>query len=513
MALSYCWGSKEDASHQPKLTKDSMSRFQTGIDPKELSAVHRDTVDVAKALSIPYIWIDSLCILQDDDDRVDWQQQCAQMDRIYGCAHVTILAAASSSCRQSFLRRPRGLQTVLPFQSAVQPSLSGFLEIELRRVEVWDSDGSFDGILDPDLNSSRLSTRGWAYQEQILSTRMVLFGGWSVHYLCSDSRKTFQNPECTPSREFRYGSDQVDKFMKINREISRGNDTGAWDMVFPKAAGFGSHSFTYPTDILPALSGLARLIQKKPPDVYLAGHWAQDLFRSLPWKRHLLTQTPKEALFPSTIGTKDYTVPSWSILCKGGVEIVIADDTFFMNIRSEVQSCDGQVTLVSKDPNADPYGAIESAQLEIRSHSFQNESKVDQSIAIERMEPTRWSVVIHWDNRRFLCIAFLDYHLQESDINQDPKKWRWVLLGSLQNQTRFDFWGANAGKDVGAERYPYGLLLLQSPGQEKWYRVGVFVRRAGEISTDELRTQYSGVEDLTLDNFKEMSKIETITVL
>lgn len=513
LALSYCWGTKEDASHQPKLTKDSRLRFQTGIDPKELSAVHRDTVDVARALSIPYIWIDSLCILQDDDDRVDWQRQCAQMDRIYGCAHVTILAAASSSCRQSFLRRPRGLQTVLPFQSAVQPSRSGFLEIELRRVEISDSSDFLYDIFQAEFNNSRLSTRGWAYQEQVLSARMVSFGGWNIHYLCSDSRKTFQNPKCDPCWEERHISYyEVHMSTKINRELSTGDYHGAWKMVFPKAAGFGSHSFTYPTDILPALSGLARLIQKPSPDVYLAGHWAQDLFQSLPWKRQLLTQTPKEALFPITTGAEPYTVPSWSILCKGEVKLVIADYLYFMNIRSEMQSCVGKVTLVSNDPNADPYGAIRSAQLEIRSHSFQTQSKVDQSIATKLAGPTGWSVFIDWESRRFHCIAFLDYHLQESDMNQDSRMWRWVLLGSVQRSTKC-FGTANTENDGEAERYPYGLLLLQDPRQKKWYRVGVFVKRTSAMSADSWRTKYSAVEDLTLDNFKEMSKIETITVL
>lgn len=184
-----------------------------------------------------------------------------------------------------------------------------------------------------------------------------------------------------------------------------------------------------------------------------------------------------------------------------------------MNIRSEVQSCVGEVTLVSKDPNADPYGAIESAQLEIRSYTFQNQSRVDQSIAIKRFRPTIWSVVIDWDSRHFHCLVHLDYHLRESDINQDPRMWRWVLLGSVQRGAKCHTWTASTDNNEELGRYPYGLLLLQVPYQKEWYRVGVFSHDSTGVSRRLLPTHLSGTVGMTLNVFKKMSEIEAITVL
>ncbi|TVY55546.1 hypothetical protein LCER1_G002742 [Lachnellula cervina] len=54
----------------------------------------RDAVIVTRELGIRYLWIDSLCIVQDDLD--DWRKESAQMDRIYGMSFLTIIAAGAS---------------------------------------------------------------------------------------------------------------------------------------------------------------------------------------------------------------------------------------------------------------------------------------------------------------------------------------------------------------------------------------------------------------------------------
>lgn len=316
---------------------------------------------------------------------------------------------------------------MVPFRSIVQPNRSGSLHIELRKIASRGIYNARDALHD-DLRNSRLSTRGWAYQEKVLSPRRMLFGEWNIHYLCSQSHQTLNGLEADGSYDR-----SVDK---IKQELSKGNYHDTWQAIFPRAATFGNHSFTYPEDILPALSGLARLIQKNPCDTYLAGHWAQDLFRTLAWQGSLRTTSPKEAHFLNMFGPGPYTVPSWSILSKGYVELVIEYHFNFIGIRSEMQSCVGQVALVGTDQ----FGAIKNAHLQIKSHSFQNYPEGAQSIAIREVQYTiwrnMWSIVIDWSNRRFHSIVYLDYHLRPSDINQDPRMWRWALLGSTQILTQ-----------------------------------------------------------------------------
>ncbi|ETS87480.1 hypothetical protein PFICI_01308 [Pestalotiopsis fici W106-1] len=503
LALSYCWGTNEDASHQPKLTKDTLQQFQTGIDEQHLSVVHRDAVFVAKALSIPYLWIDSLCILQDDDDRIDWQRQCEQMDKIYGCAHVTLLAAASGSCRQSFLRRSHGVQTIIPFRSAIQSTQNGLLHIELRKVTTVPTDNGKIQTLFDDIFFSRLSRRGWAYQERILSRRKILFGEWNFHYMCPTANQSLKGSERMGPYERSPG--------QIKQQLSKGYNYGEWVEIFELASMFGGQSFTYPEDILPALSGLARLVQNDAHDVYLAGHWAQDLFRSLAWRRPLLTHTPKEVHFRRTFGPGPYTVPSWSILYKVFGDLDNPYQTGPSDVKSEMESCVGQVALVGTDP----FGAIKNAHLEIRSRCFQN--RIDQSIAIKQILyatwKNRWSVVIDWDSRRFYCGICLDYHLRVADINQNPKMWRWVLLGSVQIQTILNTQTTSTDNDGEPERYPYGLLLLQVPDRREWYRAGVFEPNVAGFKKELELAGDPELELMTLGVFKEMSEIETITVI
>ncbi|KAF7533380.1 hypothetical protein G7054_g7136 [Neopestalotiopsis clavispora] len=273
--------------------------------------------------------------------------------------------------------------------------------------------------LHDDLDGSHLATRGWAYQEKILSTRILLFGNWSIHYLCSNSFQTFNGTGANST--YHYCADE------IKQALSQGRHFDAWNAIFPAASKFGNHSFTILDDILPALSGLARLVQKSPPDKYLAGHWEQDLFRSLAWEGSQATR-PKEVHFQDVVGPEAHTIPSWSILCKSIDGFTIESRICFLDIKFETQSCAGQVNLAGTDP----FGAMKNAHLEIRSHCYQHHSQIDRSITIRHFESSDWIVTIDWHCHQLYSVVHLDYDLRISDINQDPRMWRWVLLGSVE---------------------------------------------------------------------------------
>lgn len=114
-ALSYCWGPSEDAVYQTKTTRKNIERNLESMDFDDLSPVLKDAVTTARSLSIPYLWVDALCILQ--DDMSDWQMQCSQMNDIYGGACVTFIAASSRNCREGFLN-PNRLGLQIPYRSA-----------------------------------------------------------------------------------------------------------------------------------------------------------------------------------------------------------------------------------------------------------------------------------------------------------------------------------------------------------------------------------------------------------
>lgn len=227
-ALSYCWGTSEEAKHQLTTTCLNITQRERGIRYDELSPVLRDAIQIARILDIPFLWIDSLCILQDDIS--DWERQCTEMDNIYGHAEVTLVAASSNSCQESFLQ-PEVPRALLPVISKWQPGLSALLQVEFSGCT--DSPQDFSGMKD-----SRLATRGWAVQERVLSTRMVIFAGLQVHFVCpSWSSQTFQ---------------PLDLSISTVREAETKELYGYWSKLLDIFKVITVASFTQPTDLLPA---------------------------------------------------------------------------------------------------------------------------------------------------------------------------------------------------------------------------------------------------------------------
>ncbi|KAH6670921.1 heterokaryon incompatibility protein-domain-containing protein, partial [Plectosphaerella plurivora] len=97
VALSHCWG-----GHQPlKLLKSNAAQLKERIDMADLPPTFRNTVDVCRKLSLRYLWIDSLCIIQDDAQ--DWEHEAAQMGQIYKDAFLVIVGASSANPETPFL--------------------------------------------------------------------------------------------------------------------------------------------------------------------------------------------------------------------------------------------------------------------------------------------------------------------------------------------------------------------------------------------------------------------------
>jgi hypothetical protein len=182
-ALSYCWGSAEDSQRQTKTTVDMLPQRVAGLQDAEMTAVLRDAVRATQALSIPYLWIDALCILQ--GSVFDWEENCRVMDKIYGNAYVTLCAALSTSCHEGFLSQ-RGLRLKFPFQSSRRADICGSYAIQFKYARSLQTTDPPD-VLGSDFNLCRWAYRAWTFQEKALSTRQVLFGNSNIHFLCETS--------------------------------------------------------------------------------------------------------------------------------------------------------------------------------------------------------------------------------------------------------------------------------------------------------------------------------------
>jgi hypothetical protein len=95
-ALSHCWG----PTLPIKTLHETIEQFKMGINWHALTATFQDGITVARRLGIDWIWIDSLCIIQNDTS--NWEVEASKMPDYYKNAYITISATNPQLIRQLF---------------------------------------------------------------------------------------------------------------------------------------------------------------------------------------------------------------------------------------------------------------------------------------------------------------------------------------------------------------------------------------------------------------------------
>lgn len=165
-ALSYVWGAPEHIGGLLHLETSTVHElFKPGSIDFRVGNTIMDAIAVALSLEIRYLWVDRLCIIQDNEE--DKEAQIGQMDRIYGNAVVTIVAATSSNLHAGIpgVTTQRCLDQ-LAGQVCNAPVVNVLVPIQS------------DTNLDP------WEGRAWTFQEKLLSKRILLFHGGMVDFHC-----------------------------------------------------------------------------------------------------------------------------------------------------------------------------------------------------------------------------------------------------------------------------------------------------------------------------------------
>jgi hypothetical protein len=172
MTLSHCWG-KADTY---KLTSETASHLRAGLRISLLPRTFQRTIDVVRSLGTKYLWIDSLCIIQ--NSTADWEQESAQMGQVYSNGLLNIAATGSTDGEGGLLReRP----SKLPLESTacyVSPSWKDHCNSNLL---VHRSSLPSRMLLDGPLLS-----RGWVLQERIMAKRILHFGKSQLYWECNE---------------------------------------------------------------------------------------------------------------------------------------------------------------------------------------------------------------------------------------------------------------------------------------------------------------------------------------
>ena len=169
--------------------KSNIKDMQGGIPLEKLPQNFRDAILTVRKLKLRFLWIDALCIIQDDP--VDWAREAARMNMVYGSAYLTIVATSAVSSTDGFLKRSQDMAISI---SCYKDNCAEPVDRLLIAYQGTDTDqGSWGSLVE----RTRWNTRGWTLQERLLSRRVLHFTKRKVLWEC---RATDASEENEPPR-------------------------------------------------------------------------------------------------------------------------------------------------------------------------------------------------------------------------------------------------------------------------------------------------------------------------
>ncbi|RFN54472.1 het-domain-containing protein [Fusarium flagelliforme] len=283
ICLSHCWGSK-----QPLITtKQNIDNHLVHIAWKDMPLLYQDTIRLAWRLGIEYVWIDSLCIIQDSAD--DWAREAGRMKDVYGSSWLTIAATSNPDCSSGILENPYDEEAYARFASfkdslqysGITRQNESFSWLAVPRdIDICDDEKHEKGAC-----RWPLLTRGWVLQERLLSPRVLYFAAASITLVCGQGSQVEHSAEgnCRVPGHLSVNASDMKSRNKVNSD--RWFDFGRlWSHIIQD---YSRLKLTDRDDRLSALSGLAqRVFQRQPRGIeYLAGLWSFSLFQGLSWRR------------------------------------------------------------------------------------------------------------------------------------------------------------------------------------------------------------------------------------
>ncbi|KUJ10538.1 HET-domain-containing protein [Mollisia scopiformis] len=288
IALSYCWGKISNPTWTT--TKSNMRERMRGLSLSELPPTLFDAISIANGLGVRYIWIDSLCIVQDDPD--EWAQEGGRMAGIYRGSVVTVAISSSESALEG------------AFNKTSTSHLEEFSS--LIRIDSKLSDGrcgqlyfytSCDkGPRERYIQTGPLMQRGWVMQERLLSSRILHYTASQIVWQCDHCFKTEDGLDREGPASLGPGRDFP---RDLDYRLSVGELTYLWYMSVVST--YSHKALTYGSDKLVAISAVAKALYSNHKNDYLAGLWRASLISGLLWYR----------AGPGS-KSKEYRSPSWS---------------------------------------------------------------------------------------------------------------------------------------------------------------------------------------------------------
>lgn len=301
IALSHRWGSEHQKTL--KTTTHNICALATAIQLQDLPKTFQDAVFVTRGLGQRFLWIDSLCIIQDDP--ADWQYESQRMEAVFSSAYCTIAATCASGTDDGFLKHRLERRSVLIKGTPTH-----------QPYYICEALNDFTN----DVDKSELNTRGWVLQERALARRTVHFTGNQTYWECGQGVRCETLTKMKNEKASLLGDSSFPEYAVSQ---SKGKKIKLLQNLYEQ---YSEMKLTFPKDRPIAIKGLeTRLLQT------VGGHGGYGVFekhihRFLLWQRR---EGPLSRInFPSGI-----PAPSWSWMAwDGGIE-------YMPNIPGGTEKC------------------------------------------------------------------------------------------------------------------------------------------------------------------------------
>lgn len=308
VALSHCWGGTIPA----QTVKDNLESRSRGFSVAELPQNFRDAIEVTRSLGIRFLWIDSLCIIQDDTN--DWEQEAVNMGNVYTHAYLTIAASRSPDSESGFLKPRSGIEVV---QMRVKAAPWGSQTKQYQYSLGLET--NYSDMAGP------LTTRAWAFQERILSPRILHFtkGGifWEcwTDYDCENLCSTRDAQKKIFTRSASYPDSLSPSALGAIRDPHH-DDTVTWNRIVET---YTQSNLTKESDRLVAIKSL---MDRIAPNMFCKGIRTSKLRQDLFW-------AARNGDLQFVAETK---APSWSWASrKGPIKYVKMDAVHYIDYEEE----------------------------------------------------------------------------------------------------------------------------------------------------------------------------------
>jgi hypothetical protein len=460
-----------------------------------LPATIQDAISITRALRIPFLWVDSLCIIQYSAQ--DKTLEIANMGNIYKGSYVTFSASRAENCNAGFLGIQEATRDRINLSATIPISCP---DGRTGSVMLYPARYPSHFMKREEVPTDR---RAWTYQEYLLSPRIVSFRHDAVEFICVAGLRSDDgaDPEDLHVLDLFSGRQsrldplfyrRKNRFM--NRVLGRALLTTGereflshlWDRILLE---YSCGRLTDQDDRLPALSAIASEFHRLWGGRYFAGLWDHQLVHDLQWRR-FDPSGPLER--PPRSRAQVYRAPSWSW---GSISdtAILHLDTRFAKESSRVRVLKCEVDQVSDQAR---FSLVRGGCLTIRGpmksmdvddfwKCFQREVEfIKEAYRNEAVKIGRYWSDLRWE--------VPDDGAPRSQLGIPPGRGPLFFLGlSMRPTDRFE---------------TSGLVLLET-GDGRYERVGLF-----EVGRDRISNVSTNAQLDAISRWGGDYQIQTISI-